>query len=340
MNNGKKIARNFDFFSEHDFSERMQKEALPFLDTLRKISMVTSSRGGDIYCETFLPKTDCHGIIVIFHGFCEFCSKFDEFTYYSLRQNFGVCRFDHRGHGFSIRDIPNELSKVYIDDFQTYVNDAHSVIAEVVEPIAKDMPLFLFAHSMGGTIGALFLQQYPLCFTAAVLSSPMLMLRIRGMPFWFERIFVKFLRYIKNGKIYIPGQHSFKRDVVFNREKKTTISEKRFLYCYNKRLVDEHLQTWGGTLTWLDESLDAIVRINKKKNLKKIQTKILLFQAEKDEVVLPGGQNKFATAVPSVALKVYLDANHELYNTQNFILVPWYTDLFKFYDKYLNLDFI
>lgn len=329
-----KKTRSFEIFEEKNFGTSMQTEANPFLDKLRKIHKVQSAKGGDIYCETFMPKGNCYGMIVIFHGFCEFCAKFDEFTYYMLKQDFAICRFDHRGHGFSARDIPTEPSKVYIDDFQTYVNDAHTVITEVVEPMAKEIPLFLFAHSMGGAIGALFLQQYPRYFKAVALSSPMFTLRVKGLPFWFERIFVKFVRYRRGAKSYIPSQHDFNAALEFDSEKRPTISEDRFAYSYAKRLSDERLQTWSGTMAWLDESLDAIARIKKKKNCKKISTPILLLQAEKDETVLPQGQNDFAVVVPSAKLLVYPNANHELYNTKNAILVSWYTDLIEFYAKY------
>ena len=45
-----------------------------------------------------------------------------------------------------------------------------------------DAPLFLFGHSMGGCVSALFLEKYPDTFKAAVLTSPMLKMLFGTMP--------------------------------------------------------------------------------------------------------------------------------------------------------------
>ena len=145
------------------FARDMDERVVPFVNRLRKAHTLKTENGKDIYCETLVPETKkVRGLIVLFHGFCEFCSKFDEFTYYILQQGYALCRFDEFGHGFSGREI-GDSSKVHIERFQTYVDCAYEVVTKIAEPLAaelgktqddgkkrdggKALPLLLFSHS-------------------------------------------------------------------------------------------------------------------------------------------------------------------------------------------------
>ncbi|WP_428770666.1 alpha/beta fold hydrolase [Treponema sp. HNW] len=338
----------FNPIDDRDFERTMQKEVEPFLNALRKTHRIRAKGGREIYCETFVPeilpagadgKKECRGLIVIFHGFCEFCSKFDEFVYYVLKQGYALCRFDQFGHGFSGRETKNS-SKVHIRSFQTYVDCAHAVVEQIACPLAADLsktahkkvPLFLFAHSMGGAVAALFLQQYPDVFKAAVLASPMLELNIPGMSNTTARLMLTFIRLFAGGERFFRKDGDFTGNYVFADYKKTICSERRFFYHFNKRKTEVRYQTWNGTYAWLDESLKAIRRIFKKGNLQKITAPILLFQAEKDDTVPLGGQNRFVELVPSARMIVCTGANHELYNGTNETVARWYPELFDFFD--------
>ena len=334
----------FEPLSDADFARDMDERVVPFVNKLRKDHTLKTENGKDIYCETLVPETKkVRGLIVLFHGFCEFCSKFDEFTYYILQQGYALCRFDEFGHGFSGREI-GDSSKVHIERFQTYVDCAYEVVIKIAEPLAaelgkmqnngKALPLLLFSHSMGGAVAALFLEQHPSVFTAAVLASPMLEFFSKKRSQNTAHILVKMLRVFGKGKTYFPGQKKFDGTYSFSAEKALTCSKNRFLYHFNKRHAQARYQTWGGTVAWLDESIKALNRIFTKKALKKICDPILVFQAEKDTTVSNGGQNRFVEAVPSARLAVCPGANHELYNGTDETLRRWYPELFKFYDEF------
>ncbi len=355
---------NFNPIDETDFERIMKDEAEPFLDKLRTVRYIRTADNKEIYCETFVPdgfasgnssqqkQSSCRGLVVLFHGFCEFCSKLDELSYYMLRQGFALCRFDQFGHGFSGREIKHG-SKVHIRRFQTYVDCAYEVVRQVAVPLATDLgkrlhnrcdsqegaqnvrvPLLLFAHSMGGTVAALFLQQYPDIFTAAALSAPMFELTLPGMSEASALILLKFIRLFGAGSRFLPGHGEFNADYRRADYKKSLCSERRISYHFNKRKAEVRFQTWGGTFAWLDESLKAIRRIFKSGNLCKITVPVLLLQAEKDETVSLGGQNRFTEHVASARLAVCKDASHELYNGTNEILLRWYPELFRFYDEF------
>lgn len=340
----------FEPLNDAGFARDMDERVVPFVNKLRKDHTLKTENGKDIYCETLVPETKkVRGLIVLFHGFCEFCSKFDEFTYYILQQGYALCRFDEFGHGFSGREI-GDSSKVHIERFQSYVDCAYEVVIKIAEPLAaelgkmqnngkerdggKALPLLLFSHSMGGAVAALFLEQHPSVFKAAVLASPMLEFFSKKRSQNTAHILVKMLRVFGKGKTYFPGQKKFDGTYSFSAEKALTCSKNRFLYHFNKRHAQARYQTWGGTVAWLDESIKALNRIFKKKALKKICDPILVFQAEKDTTVSNGGQNRFVEAVPSARLAVCPGANHELYNGTDETLRRWYPELFKFYDEF------
>ena len=114
-----------------------------------------------------------HGTVLISHGFTEFAAKYKEMAWYFLLAGFSVCILEHRGHGYSARDVRNDQI-VYIDTWHRYVADLAKCARTIARPMAADKPLVLFAHSMGGGIAAAMLERYPNIVDKAVLSSPMI----------------------------------------------------------------------------------------------------------------------------------------------------------------------
>ena len=349
LNTAQKYA-GFEALKDTDFERTMQSIVVPFLNKLRKTHRIKTKDGKEIYCETFVPedvsagadeKKECRGLVVVFHGFCEFSHKYDEFSYYLLKQGYALCFFDQYGHGFSHRDC-KDLSKVYIRRFQTYVDCAYEVVEQVARPLAvelgksrpKKLPLFLFGHSMGGAVGALFLAQYPGVFTAAVFSAPMFGLYVSGLPKKGTHLYIKLARFFGHEKSYIPGHGTFDGSCSFPEKKKLTCSENRFFYHFHQRKAEKYFQTWGATYAWLDESFNVIKKILKKQTMAAITDPVLLFQAEKDDTVPLEGHIRFAASVPSARLAVCPGANHELYNGTDDTLRRWYPELFKFYDEF------
>ncbi len=323
---------------EEDFSAQMDEIVIPFIEKRKTTHAVESVQGGNIHVETLVPDGNFHSVLVIFHGFCEFCAKYDEFSYYALKQGYAICRFDHHGHGFSPREksVEDNPSKVHIEDFNTYVTDAKSVVDKVAKPFANGKPLFLFGHSMGGAIGAVYLAKYTEDFSSAILNSPMMQVYLMGFPLWLGYPMTHIVRLIKGNTTLNPAHREFPfDDLIFNTQKLSTTSVPRHSFFYKIRYSDKRLQTWGGTMLWLCECLKDIKYLTKRRNLKKIKTSILLLQAEQDATVMPKGQNSFAKKVPSCTLEVVKNANHEPFIGKNEIALFWYKRLFEFYEDFI-----
>ncbi len=320
--------------SEDTFFEQMTERVIPFINSHKTVHAVESIQGGNIHVETLVPDGEFHSVLVIFHGFCEFCAKYDEFSYYALQQGYAICRFDHRGHGFSPREksVEDNPSKVHIENFSTYVTDAKSVVDNIAKPLANRKPLFLFGHSMGGAIGAVYLTKHTEDFTAAILNSPMMQVYLLGFPLWLGYPITHIVRLVKGNTTLNPAHREFPfDDLIFDTVKHSATSKNRHSFFYKIRYTDKRIQTWGGTMRWLCECLKAIKYIQRKRNAKKIATPILLLQAEYDATVMPKGQNNFAKKVQTCTLEIIKDANHEPFIGKNTISLPWYKKIFEFY---------
>lgn len=107
----------------------------------------------------------CSALIFLSHGVGEHCSRYEEFAQVLAKQGFLVVAHDHVGHGRS------EGERVQISSFSIYVAD---VLKHIDEASVNNggLPIFLFGHSMGGTIAILCAMERPHFFTGLVLSAP------------------------------------------------------------------------------------------------------------------------------------------------------------------------
>ena len=121
------------------------------------------------------------GAVVISYGFTENARKYSELIWYFLLDGYSVCVLEHRGHGFSARDV-DDPSVVWIDDWRRYVADLAKFTEIVASQYAGGRPMALYGHSMGGGIGAAVLERHPTLFDKAVLSCPMIAPVTAGIP--------------------------------------------------------------------------------------------------------------------------------------------------------------
>jgi len=92
------------------------------------------------------------GLVIISHGICEHSGRFLELTKYLNAAGYSVIRYDLRGHGRS------KGRKGYISSYKVFINDLHDIILE--NNPNKELKVFLFGHSMGGAISAIYQLYY------------------------------------------------------------------------------------------------------------------------------------------------------------------------------------
>nr|WP_302598587.1 alpha/beta hydrolase [uncultured Cellulosilyticum sp.] len=326
------LTENNYVLSEDNFEEQMLQVVEPFVASVSTSGYFTSSDDTDIYYEYYSAPSP-KGNIVISHGFTESLEKYTEMAYYFLQEGYNVFTIDHRGHGLSERTT-SDFSLVDVKDFNSYVNDLYTFTTEIVLPQTGDLPLFLYAHSMGGGISALLLEQYPDLFDAAVLSSPMMGVNLGSIPRFAANLLANSATLIGQGAKYVISHGPF--DGIANLEESSSSSLARFNYYFNKKLANEYLQTNGASYSWIKEALAATKEMVKPENAARATTPILLFQSENDSLVLPQPQHQFVNNAPNTQMIFVPEAKHELFSTGNDVLIPYLNTIFAFYEDYLN----
>lgn len=271
------------------------------------------------------------GAIVISHGFTEFAAKYAELIWYFLLAGYSVCILEHRGHGYSARDISNP-SLVWIDDWRRYVADLALFARTIGRQYAVGRPLSLFAHSMGGGIGAALLEQHPTLFDKAVLSSPMIA-PATGMPNWLATALTEPLATLGLSDHRVIGHHEFTPELDMSAYRGA--SEARVRWYHQWRCRNECYQTYAATFEWVRQSLRLSRAVQRRSACAKIETPILLCQAGRDVWVLNEPQNRFAERVSQGGADIRLvrfdDALHEIFSMPNAMLRGYLDQVLGFF---------
>lgn len=161
-----------ELISETNYRETMENTVEPKLASIREELSLPLEDGGALHAELYEQPTATRAVVVL-HGYTESGEKFREMTWYFLQSGFNVYAIDHRGHGRSARAV-DETWLTHVDHFSDYVRDLEAFMDRVVLPRAQNLPLCLYAHSMGGAVGSMMLQRHPKMFARAVLTAPMI----------------------------------------------------------------------------------------------------------------------------------------------------------------------
>jgi acylglycerol lipase len=121
----------------------------------------------ELFTRVWEPESTPIGDLLIVHGYAEHCGRYESLAGAMKAMGLRVHAYDHRGHGKS----PGKRG--YIRSFPTVVDELSGQI-EKLRASADERPLFLFAHSMGGLIGANLLTREVEGVTGAIISSPLL----------------------------------------------------------------------------------------------------------------------------------------------------------------------
>lgn len=127
-------------------------------------SRIDTPDGSKLFCTKDIPESQ-RAAIVLVHGLCEHSGRYDYVVQKLNSFGCGVYRFDNKGHGRS------EGKRGYLDDFQTFIDDADLVV-EMAGRENPDIPLFMLGHSMGGFITAGYGVKYPGKLAGQIFSGP------------------------------------------------------------------------------------------------------------------------------------------------------------------------
>ena len=312
--------------AEEDYAETMRTVVEPALAAVRKEGYMTFEGGRKLHYEYYICP-EAKGSVVISHGFTESAEKFREMDYYFLQAGYNVFAIDHRGHGFSSREV-DDPRVAHVNRFSDYVGDFNAYVENVVRPHSGDLPLYLFSHSMGGAVAALYIQQYPDVFAKAILSSPMISPKTAGFPHWVTRAMALAFKGVGKGKQLVFTEKGFDPDRTYERSNDT--SEARFQYYYDKRKATPEYQTDGASYNWVNESLKIIPIMLSPANCARVKTKVMLFQPAIDDVVEMPPQEEFVSKIEGAKLVKIPASKHEIYLSVNEGMEPYLQAIFAF----------
>lgn len=312
------------YLQEEGFRRQMKQVVEPYIQKFCRRGRMESFDGTHIFYSAYV-QGHAKGSIVISHGFSEFTEKYYEVIYLFLQAGYSVFLPEHRGHGRSQRSLLNP-EKVCVESFAQYVRDFRIFVNKVVKPYQNEM--ILFAHSMGGAIGALYLERYPGDFAKAVLSAPMIRMRIGGLPYPAAMVIARLCKRCGFGKAYAAGQRGFTARPCL--ERSSCLSEERYLYAYEKRLLHPKCRTSGAVYHWVCAADTASRYVQADRNIQKIQVPVLVLAAGRDHMVDTDAITRFAGKLKSARFVCFLDAKHEIFNAKERTRLQFFDEIFAF----------
>lgn len=304
------MSRNY-FVSEKNFRETMLNTVEPFLSGCGKDSFFESSDGKKIHY-VFYKAEKPVGNMAICHGFTESGEKFREMCYYFLNMNLNVFVMDNRGHGHSYRHN-DDPEIVHIKEFNRYTDDLQCFTEKIIKPAAPELPLYLYAHSMGGAISVQHMQQFPGVFEKVILSAPMIKAKTAGIPEPIAKFVTRTFILFGKEKSKVMGYKGFNPDRTYEESHDT--SEERFNYYHEKRKANRHLQTAAPSYRWVNEAIKvSYLNLDPKRN-EKITASVLLCQPEEDSSVVSEKEDEFIKQIKNGKLVRFTKCRHEIYNS-------------------------
>ena len=315
-----------DFYlREGTYAQSMRHTVLPYLEERRCESDFAGYDGNPIHYVAYLAD-EPQASVIVSHGFTESAEKYHELAYYLLREGYNVFIPEHRGHGRSYREVPDP-TLTHIDSFSEYTRDFLSFSRRVRE-VGKE-EVFLFAHSMGGAIGALAAEEDPSLFRAIVLSSPMVMPKSGSIPAFAGRILTGAFCLFGKGKhrAFIsgeyPGHESF--------EDSCKTSKERFAEYEDLREKTPLFQNYGPSYRWIYESLKVKRRLLRRGAPEHIEAKVLVLLAGEDTMVREDAARALAARIPASTVPRYPKAKHEIYGSADETALPYFEEILDFY---------
>lgn len=298
-------------------------------DQLGKLHYVTYD--AKVFAALRIPggSSTFRGAVVISHGFSEFAGKYAEMTWYFLMSGYSVCFMEYRGHGDSPRDQDPAL--VWIDDWRRYAGDLDKFASTVGRQEAQGKGLYLYAHSMGGTVGAAVLEHHPSLFDKAVLSAPMISPKTAGLPTWFASAGLTVICGLGLGNRRVPGQPLFSQEP--DLKDYPGASQVRVGWKHELRVVNPRYRTVTASFGWVNQALAMCRKVASPEACRRVRTPLLVFEAGADTMVHNAATDDFVKQVGAsnwVKRRLVDGAAHEICSMPDAVLKPYLREIFDF----------
>jgi lysophospholipase len=221
-----------------------------------------------------------------------------------------VATLDWHNQGASPRPLPDPL-KVHVTDFSEYDEVLATLLEKFVAPISQKPPLVL-AHSMGGHILLRTLHEKPSVFCAAIITSPMQAIDMRGLPSWVVSGIALIMNFGGRANDWVLGVNS--RDPLTDpfEGNPVTSDKARWDASHDFLRVHPAMRVVGPTWSWLLAAWRSMAAMMNPNYARAITTPTLIFGAGIDRICLTPAARAFAANLPHGKYVELAEARHEI----------------------------
>ena len=317
----------FEVISDESFPEEIKKIESE-LSKICSQGFFNSFDGKKLYYEYFL-KQNAKASVVIVHGLSEFTKKFYEIIWYLLSCDYNVFVYDQRGHGRSFR-MTKRSDMLHVGNFSHYARDLDLFINEVVLK-ASSLPIYIYSHSMGGGISALYLAEHNDKVKKAVMSAPLFVPCVGKVSHRVAKMSALVCSIIFGRKAKFPTSREFNPEIPHREGVDGAFS--RWNYNMDLRRNNKEYQTTPMSNGWVYSSLCLYSQAVKGTKPDKIKTPILLISAKNDKVVEVSPQLEFADKCKACSLVSLESASHNMLSAEKQIIVEHMVEVIKFFEN-------
>jgi len=242
------------------------------------------------------------GSLLFLTGRGDFIEKYLEVLTHWHGAGWNIAGFDWRGQGGSGRMLADPLI-CHQSDFDILVGDLAGFVDHWVAETPA--PHVIVAHSMGAHLTLRMLADRPQGIDAAVLSSAMIGIRVKGVPPWLVGALVR-----SAVVIGLSNRRISRRDIGDVGGRMTSCPDRRadkLWWKANRPELASGVPSWS----WVRSAFASIARLTDAA-LGQIRTPILLVAAREDPIVDVGAIEHAARMLPNAALTIIDGGGHEI----------------------------
>ena len=277
-------------------------------------SFIAAADGGRLRAALFQAASDPLGSVVVSPGRTEPIEKYAEVIGELQARRYTVLAHDWRGQGLSapfaqVATGPGGARRGHARGWRLFLSDFRRVLDAYAERLPR--PWIGLGHSMGGGLTLLAMAEGERRFDAAILSAPMLGLRLGGRPVALVRAAAALMSFVGRGAEATPPVVPRLRDGD-RREEVLTHDPERWAKA--QALLDAHPDlrvaepTWG----WLQFALTLTDRLKAMRTLETVTAPVTIVAAERDRLVANAPQRAAAARLPNGRYVEVEGAFHEL----------------------------
>ncbi len=248
-----------------------------------------TSDGVEIFEQYWQPSGQPRAAVAIIHGYGEHSGRYAHVVTYLVDHGFAVAALDLRGHGRSAGrrgDTPM---------FDAYVQDVEQFLGCVRQRYAE-LPLFVLAHSMGGTILIAYIIKHQPELAGSILCGALL--KAPSLPVGLRRVMAILAKWLPRlPTIKLPSDHISRDPVVVQAYRDDPL-------VYHGRMPARVADGLLAACEWIGQ------------HMIQVRLPLLIMHGTADVLADPDGSRNLATQARTsdTTLHLWDDLYHELLN--------------------------